>query len=115
MKESILQSQCIDYLMYLENQGILWFSRISMLPIMQEDKRTGRIIRRSMPRGGKKGISDLLVFFNKKTIWIELKSQAGKQSKFQIEFKKSVESFSGGKYYVIKTFDELINILKSSR
>lgn len=115
MKESALQSQIIDYLTYLENQGLLWFSRISMLPIMQEDKRTGRIIRRSMPRGGKKGMSDLLIFFNKKTIWVELKSNQGKQSKDQILFENNIKNFSGGKYYLIKTFEELINILKLNR
>lgn len=100
--ESELQSQCIDYLLFKEAQGLLWFTRLNVMPAVIHTGR-GMIFRR-MGKGAKKGIADLVVMIKGKTIWIELKSQVGKLSPFQKVFQKSVEFHSGGKYEVFKDY-----------
>ena len=112
--ESELQSQCIDYLLFKESQGLLWFTRLNVMPAVIHTGR-GMVFRR-MGKGAKKGIADLVVMAKGKTIWIELKSQVGKQSPFQKVFQKSVEFHSGGFCEIFKDYsnfrsyiDQLLN------
>jgi delta-aminolevulinic acid dehydratase/porphobilinogen synthase len=108
--EGQLQAQCIELLMILENQNKLWFTRINTMPVAQ---RVGtRIVYRSMGKGAKTGISDLLIFFNKKTYWVELKSITGKQSEPQEVFQEAVEKFSGGEYLIVRNFETFKQFLK---
>lgn len=107
--ESELQSQCIDYLLLHEAKGSLWFSRMNTAPAVINTPY-GMQFRR-MGKGAKKGIADVCLFINNKTIWIEFKSQSGVLSPFQKVFQKSVEFHSGGKYYVFKDYFSFRNFV----
>lgn len=109
MLEGQLQSVCIDWLQIQENQGNLWFSRINMIPPVT--KVNGKMTFRRMSKGSKTGIADLFIFSNCRTIWIEFKSDKGKQSDNQKDFEQAITKYSNSEYYVVKELDELKEIL----
>jgi hypothetical protein len=54
------------------------------------------------------GVSDLIILKpNSKTIFIEVKTETGKQSQVQIDFQKKVEDM-GFKYYLVRSLKEFI-------
>lgn len=102
MLEGQLQSVCIDWLQYQENKGKLWFTRLNTIPPVS--KQNGKIVFRKMPKGAKTGLADLLIFKDQRTIWIELKSDKGKQSDNQKAFGEASQIHSNSEYYVVKDF-----------
>ena len=67
--------------------------------------------RQRFVRFGKEGSSDFIIFLPKGiTIFIEAKSDTGKQSFEQIEFEGRI-TMLGYKYYLIRTFDEAKEIV----
>jgi hypothetical protein len=67
--EGEVQSAVIELLGFYEATGRLWYNRFNNLPVF--DKSTGRC--RSMGKGAKKGIADILVLLRGKTLWLEIK------------------------------------------
>ena len=61
--------------------------------------------------GMRKGVSDIIVLMPKRVIFVELKSDIGKQRPEQIEFQKIVEGL-GFEYYVIRSIEEFYNAIK---
>lgn len=57
--------------------------------------------------GSYPGIPDLIAVKNGQTLFIEVKTHNGRQSKKQEEFQKALEDH-GGKYLLIRDLDELI-------
>lgn len=57
-----------------------------------------------------RGISDLILIVNNETIYIELKTEKGTQSKEQKEFEQQVLK-RGQKYYIIRSFTEFKNLI----
>jgi len=57
-----------------------------------------------------KGIADLFAVKHGQSVWIEIKTNSGKQSENQIKFQENVESH-GGKYIVVRSVDELKELL----
>lgn len=56
------------------------------------------------------GVSDLIILLpNEQTIFIEVKTDKGKQSEVQINFEKKVFEM-GYKYFVVKNIEEFKNI-----
>lgn len=55
--------------------------------------------------GTLKGVSDLIVVLPNKTIFVELKTEIGKQSEFQIKFQKSIEALNQ-KYYLVRSLEQ---------
>lgn len=55
--------------------------------------------------GMRKGVSDIIVLLPKRVVFVELKSDIGKQRPEQIEFQKIVEGL-GFEYYVIRSLEE---------
>lgn len=55
------------------------------------------------------GIPDIVAIVNGQFIGLEIKDIDGKQNDDQIEFQRLLEE-SGGKYYVIRSIDEVIQL-----
>jgi hypothetical protein len=65
--EGEVQSAVIAFLDFYESLGQLWYNRFNNLPVF--DKSTGRC--RSMGKGAKRGIADILVLLRGKALWLE--------------------------------------------
>ena len=57
------------------------------------------------------GVSDLLVMFRDKVLFIEMKTATGRQSKEQKAFAEQVKGL-GFAYYLCRTFEEFQKIIK---
>ena len=72
-----------------------------------------------MPNGAKTGISDLLVFKEGKTFWIEVKNKKWirekapktKSKESQEKFEQAVKSHSGGSYHIVRTLQEFAEVI----
>lgn len=58
------------------------------------------------PKYGMKGVSDLIMLYNGRAIFLEIKSPVGKQSPDQKNFQTYVEH-AKCKYFVIRSIDDL--------
>lgn len=59
------------------------------------------------------GVSDLVVILPNKVLFIELKAERGKQSKFQKEFEAKIISL-GYNYYIIRSIEEFKQLIISN-
>lgn len=109
MKETEIQSSIIDYLMVLESQGKLWFSRLNNIPPVNKTPG-GKMTFRALPKGSKRGIPDILVIKSGRTIALEVKTKTGKQSEYQKEVEENFKK-QGQEYYIVRSLDEVIKIL----
>ncbi len=107
MKESILSRTITDYLGYERNLKHLWFSRLN----------SGDFF---LPYGGGKfykvvgcgrGTADFIAIKDGRVIFLELKSDKGKQSNDQWLFQLEVKA-QGADYYIIREFEELQEVLR---
>ena len=57
-----------------------------------------------------RGVSDLIVVIDSKTIYIELKTATGKQSDKQIEFEQTVKSLNQ-EYHLIRSLTEFKTVI----
>lgn len=108
MKETEIQSSIIDFLIFQENQGKLFFSRLNNIPPV-EKTMTGMKFRR-MPKGSKKGIPDILVLKSGRTIALEVKTRTGTQSKEQKEIENHFTR-QGAEYYIVRSLEQAVGIL----
>lgn len=106
MKESEIQSSIIDYLQLLENKGKIFMQRINNTAIYDPVGKRWR----SLAKGTKKGFPDILVLKDGKCIGLEVKTNVGKQSKEQKEMEKLMKEH-GADYYVVRSLDEVIEIV----
>ena len=107
-KESAIVTACCNWLALLENSGKLVYQR----------NNTGAVVTREFGRKarflrfGKKGASDILIFCpGGRTLHVEVKSDVGKMSFEQMEYEHKITAL-GHTYYLIRSLDELENILK---
>ena len=61
--------------------------------------------------GSYKGISDYIAIKAGRTVYIETKSPAGKQSQDQIDFQADIEA-KGGEYFLVDCYEDLIKIME---
>jgi len=104
MSESNIQKAILDYLQYQENGIKLWFVRSASGNISTD---TGRRFKT-----GKKGCPDIVLCQHGCFIGLEVKTPKGRQSDAQVEAQKIIEA-CGGKYYVVRSVDDVIRILES--
>ena len=64
--------------------------------------------------GAMRGIADIYAIKDGKGIWIEVKTERGKQSEYQKKFQQDIESH-GGNYWLVHSLDELREKLKENR
>lgn len=114
--EDRLHKQIANYLAQLENIGK--FGRPGFFTYMPfGEKRnaiTGSLLK---SKGTKKGVPDFMVIFrdNKmsETLWIECKSEKGKQSEEQKEFELKTKQQVNENYIVVKSCDELADYFET--
>lgn len=74
-------------------------------------KATGwLVIRNQQNIGSMKGISDFTIIKEGRVIFLEVKSERGKQSDEQRNFEMLIK-LHGGEYYLIKSINELVRII----
>lgn len=96
----------------IQQKIVIWYKN--------EYQRFGKGLIFSIPNGGTRnvieakklkatgmmaGVSDLIILHNSKTLFVELKTETGKQSDKQIEFEKRVTDL-GYKYKLIRNLKE---------
>lgn len=102
MSERAIQQAIMNYLQVLENQGKLYFLRTQSGSIRTQE---GRYFKT-----GKKGAPDLIVCFQGHFIGLEVKTPTGKQTNVQKAAQSVIEQ-SGGKYYIVRSIEEVIHII----
>ena len=76
--------------------------------IIKEAKKQGFIVLKSI-KCNISGMSDITLFKQGKTIFIEVKNENGKQSELQKHFQKVIEA-QGFKYYLVRSLEEFKEI-----
>ena len=61
--------------------------------------------------GCHRGIADLYVIKNGINVWVEVKTEKGNQTAEQKVFESNIKA-SGGRYFVIRSLDEIIKLTK---
>ena len=110
--EGDLKNTCADYLQYGMNQGKWWFTRLNCGEAFV--KKGGKDYKIELCEEGTADfevIKQNCVLEYTDVLFIELKSEKGKQSPEQGSFQKIVEA-QGCKYYLLRSFEELEALLK---
>lgn len=108
--ETQIQTAIIYLLSFYENQGKLFFNRMNNTPVPIKD-RTGRVLgHRKLSMGAKKGIPDIWVIKDGKTIGLEVKASKGTQRKEQKEIEERFKK-NGAEYYIVRSVEEVRKIL----
>ena len=103
-KESHIVTAILTYLSYEEAKGNLYALRINAGAIISSNGGFVRLART--------GVSDIIIFLKGgRTIFIEAKTSKGKMSPGQITFRETIEKL-GYAYHVVRSVDDVINILK---
>ena len=95
MLEAEIQKQVVQY---LKAKNIFHF-------------RTPNIPTKNRPNIVLKGTPDLIAIIKGQFIGLEIKTQSGKQSDHQKEFETKLMK-AGGRYYIIRSLQDLIENLK---
>lgn len=69
----------------------------------------GSYIRYGLP-----GSPDIIAVINGKYIGLEIKRRKGKQDPDQVEFQRVLEK-AGGEYYIVRSVDDVVSIIKQAR
>jgi len=67
------------------------------------------VVRHQQGLGCHKGLSDLTVVKDGRTIWLEVKTAKGKQSEYQQKFQADIEEH-GGKYVIARSVDDVVGL-----
>ena len=103
----------------LQSKMVIWYSsqygrtHDKCLFHVNNKAKNGIEGNRMKAMGVKTGVSDLVLVTSQGTIYIEVKTPTGSQSKEQKEFQQQVESL-GQKYFVVRTLDEFQDIVKNN-
>lgn len=113
MNEAELKYAVSEYLQYKMNAGELYFDRLNSGSLLA--KRGEKVYKVELCREGTADFFVLTMFQSgsriPRIIFLELKSEKGKTSPAQNDFKVLVES-QGAQYFVIRSIEELEETLK---
>lgn len=110
--ESDIQSTCITLARYKYGKE-LFFSVPNGAHLYGSDEQKAKQMNKLKREGLQAGVSDLVFFHKeKKPLFVEMKSKAGKQSESQSEFENKVES-GFGYYVIIDSFGDFEQLLKN--
>ena len=92
--------------MWLQSQGIYAFS------VSNESAGRSVVMQMQLVSAGlRKGVSDLVLLFpGGKTVFLEIKTPTGKQSKAQEHFQRRVEEL-GFKYAIARSLQDVVELL----
>ena len=102
--ESTLVTEILKYLQCLENLGqITWVDRLN----------SGRFtVGNRMIRGCRAGTPDIYVILNTgEILWIEAKTDKGKQTAPQKEFQKMIGEIDNHFYVIVRSSDDVVNCI----
>lgn len=72
-----------------------------------ELERAGwHVLRQQQGLGCVKGVADLVALRGGRTVWLEIKTQTGRQTADQVDFERAIV-VHGGEYLVIRSVDDL--------
>ena len=108
--EASAQSVILNYLIFEEVQGRLFVQRTNNAAIYD----TSDAKFRRLGKGVHKGFPDILVIKNGRIIFLEIKSNNGKQSKEQQKIEQKILQ-QGAEYYIVRSLDFLTDILRNDR
>lgn len=106
--ERCLQIQIVNFLRAYYRNKLLVYS------IPNGGSRNSLEAKNLKKEGMLSGVADLHIISKNKILFIELKVGKNKQSETQKEFQKIVENY-GFKYFVVRSLDELLEILKKEQ
>ena len=106
LKESQIVTGICRFLSMYENLGKLYYIRNNSGAISSDYKGKIRMIRY-----GKSGSSDIIIFMPNRTIFVEVKTEKGKQTDNQIEFQNAITKL-GYEYYIVRDLMEVDAIIK---
>ena len=103
--------ELLYYKLILQKKG--FFFAIPNGEIRGKDRLQSIITgKRLKDEGVKAGVADLCILLKNQTIFVEMKTETGKQSLLQKEFEKIVKSY-GHQYYVLHSIKECEEFLKN--
>jgi len=105
-EEGSLKSMVEDWLQIQENAGKLKHLRLNAGDFIEVRGNSRRRVRGCPP-----GTADLEVIISGRTIFLELKSSKGKQTKEQKEFEHDVKA-QGCEYHIVRSFENLQEVIK---
>jgi hypothetical protein len=104
----------------LQQDCYIWFNntyclkhnnpRFCVFSVPNGGLRTKTEAKRLKQTGLKSGVSDLIIVLYSKIIFIELKTETGKQSNEQIQFENIVTNLNH-KYYLVRTLEQFKKII----
>lgn len=103
IKENDILNVICDYLRW--EKVVFW--RQNNIPVYDATRK----VFRKMPKYSRKGVSDIIILINGKSIFVEAKRPKGKMSDSQKDFKVLVES-AGCPYHVCRSLEDIKNVLK---
>jgi len=105
VSEKEIQKTILDYLMYLENAGDVYYFRNNSFAGKFErvDGSQGFI------KNNKKGMPDIIVCYKGYFIGLEVKTAKGEQSIWQVMSEAAIKS-AGGQYFIVRSLDDVQNI-----
>ena len=106
MKEGIIQTQILEYLRLQENMGKLYYTRLNSTGVFDP---TRKVFRKASPHQ-KHGIPDIMIIKDNEIIFIEVKSDIGKQSEHQKDF-QAICINNIIPYHIVRSLDDVIKIL----
>lgn len=98
--EDVAQSSILDYLLLQMVLGKLFVQRVNNTPIYDQTRGTYR----AMAKGTHKGFPDIYVLKNGRSIFFEVKSSTGSQSKDQVKMQALLEA-QGAEYYIVRSVE----------
>ena len=114
MTEADILRTITDYLQIGMNQHKWWYTRLNSGSFFVGSEGSGRMIK-----GAGKGTADILVIkhdacvqniWHHRVLFLEVKSEKGKQSEAQREFEAQIKE-QGASYFVVRSVDEVEKLL----
>ena len=114
MTEGEIKRACLEYLQLLQNQGKLWHTRLNAGEFQTQSGRWAK--------GCPLGTADAIVIReiasaspddcldSTEVLFVEFKSETGKQSPEQVAFQARVEA-QGCRYVIIRSVEELMELV----
>ena len=110
--EAKIQQEIVQWFRATYPQFLI-YSVPNGVPVSLPQRIIAQIINKHKEVGMLSGVSDLIVHLPNRILFIEVKTETGKQSVAQINFQKKVSTL-GGQYIVVRSLTQFQNELKAS-
>ena len=97
-EEHLIQSACVRWFRLQYKQYLIW-------AVPNGGARNHVVAAQMKEEGQLPGVSDLVIVADHAILFVEMKTEKGKQSEYQIEFEKRITRL-GFQYVVCRSFDD---------